>query len=247
MNDRVYIHEFIDIRGHNRANYMHHMTANWSPNAQEDRKQLCYGVWALLGSTGAWPQTVNMWEHEGWAGLAENFAIEGVGSGAQDPKLEKWWAKASEFRKGGFDRIVVPAPWTRTITELCADGVRGEVYAHEQIDVQPGSAWEYVEMVRQEAIDLHARFGWELAGAWVTAMRNDSEVFLLWAIPTWEQWGELEAAQRSDAGLIAWRDRASEVAVDWQRTLLVDAPLSPFRTGRQPQESDRDTFQLPPE
>ena len=30
VNDKVYIHEFIDIIGHNRANYMHHMTANWS-------------------------------------------------------------------------------------------------------------------------------------------------------------------------------------------------------------------------
>ena len=31
MNDKAYIHEFIDIIGHNRANYMHHMTANFSP------------------------------------------------------------------------------------------------------------------------------------------------------------------------------------------------------------------------
>ena len=28
VNENVYIHEFIDIIGHNRANYMHHMTAN---------------------------------------------------------------------------------------------------------------------------------------------------------------------------------------------------------------------------
>jgi hypothetical protein len=40
-NDKIYIHEFIDIIGHNRANYMHHMTANWSPIAQEERHQLC--------------------------------------------------------------------------------------------------------------------------------------------------------------------------------------------------------------
>ena len=32
-NDRAYIHEFIDIRGAHRANYMHHMAANWSPMA----------------------------------------------------------------------------------------------------------------------------------------------------------------------------------------------------------------------
>ncbi|MCU1392466.1 MAG: family containing protein, partial [Ilumatobacteraceae bacterium] len=79
MNDRIYIHEFIDIRGHNRANYMHHMTANWSPIGRELRHQLCYGVWALLGSTGAWPQTVNMWEEDGWDGLGSSFAIEATG------------------------------------------------------------------------------------------------------------------------------------------------------------------------
>ena len=57
MNNRVYIHEFIDIIGHNRANYMQHMTANWGPIGQEERNQLCYGVWALVGSTGLWPSS----------------------------------------------------------------------------------------------------------------------------------------------------------------------------------------------
>src|SRR5581483_12380706 len=110
MNDKVYIHEFIDIVGHNRANYMHHMTANWSPLAQEQRDQKCFGVWAVLGSTGPWPQTVNLWEEQGWDGLAASFAREAVGKGAQDPALEKWWARAAEFRRGGFDRLMVPAP-----------------------------------------------------------------------------------------------------------------------------------------
>src|SRR5205807_8689792 len=42
-NDKIYIHEFVDINGHNRANYLHHITANWSPIGQEERHQLCYG------------------------------------------------------------------------------------------------------------------------------------------------------------------------------------------------------------
>lgn len=247
VNDKVYIHEYIDIIKHNRANYMHHMTANWSPIGQRERGQLCYGVWGTVGSTGRWPEVVNMWEHDGFAGLADSFRTEFSHPTMQDPALAAWWARAASFRNGGVDRILVPAPWTRPITQLCADGVRGEVYAHEQIDVAPGSAWEYVERLRQDALDVHARFGWELAGAWVTAMRNDSEVITLWAIPTWEQWGEYEAAQRTDQHLRAWRERASELAIDWQRYLLVDAPLCPFRTGRQPQESDRDTYQLPPD
>jgi hypothetical protein len=69
VNQKVYIHEFINITGHNRARYMHHMTANWSPIAQEERGQLCYGVWGVVGSTGAWPQVVNIWEEDGGKGL----------------------------------------------------------------------------------------------------------------------------------------------------------------------------------
>ena len=48
---KVYIHELIDVIGHNRGRYMHHMTANWCPVARAERNQLCLGVWATLGST----------------------------------------------------------------------------------------------------------------------------------------------------------------------------------------------------
>jgi len=243
VNECVYIHELIDINGHHRAAYMHHMTANWSPNAQEDRKQLCYGVWALLGSTGAWPQTVNMWEHEGWDGLAASFAIEGVGKGAQDPKLERWWAKAAELRRGGCDRIMVPAPWTRTIDELCAAGVRGDVYAHELVKVRPGASRDLLERARDGAAPALARHGWELVGAFTTAMVDDDEALLLWAIPTWAQWADGEQAHVADDDLVRWRRDARDVVTAWHRVLLVDAPLCPFRTGRQPSRDDRTDWQ----
>ena len=161
-NDRVYIHEFIDIRRHNRANYMHHMTANWSPSAQIERGQLCYGVWALLGSTGAWPQTVNMWEEQGWQGLADSFSKEAVGAGAQDPKLARWWAKAAEFRNGGFDRIMIPAPWSEPIEKLCASDRGGAVYAHELIKVSPGHARDLLERANETAAPSFERYGWAL-------------------------------------------------------------------------------------
>jgi hypothetical protein len=239
VNDRVYIHEFIDIRGHQRANYMHHMTANWSPLAQETRRQLCYGVWAVLGSTGPWPQTVNMWEESSWDGLAASFGAEAVGSGAQDPALEKWWSRASEFRRGGFDRLMVPAPWTRTIEELCADGVRGEVYAHELVTVRAGAAAELLERARADAVGALEPYGWQLVGAFRTAMVDDDEALLLWAIPSWERWGAAEAAHDTDDAIVKWRSSAREVVTAWHRILLVDAPLSPLRIGRQPSRDDR--------
>src|SRR5262249_54818343 len=61
-NDKVYIHERIEIRGHARAKYMQHMTANWCPIGRAERGQLCFGVWGTVGSTGRWPEVVNLWE-----------------------------------------------------------------------------------------------------------------------------------------------------------------------------------------
>jgi hypothetical protein len=238
-NDRVYIHEFIDIIGHNRANYMQHMTANWSPVAQEARRQLCYGVWAVVGSTGRWPEVVNIWEHEGWDDLAASLAVETVGRGAQDPALEKWWARAAEFRRGGLDRILEPASWTRPITELCADGVTGQCYAHEVIRVRPGAAADLLEQVREEAIPLAGPYGWELAGAWKTAMADDDECILLWTVPSWAAWASYEKALTPSGDLATWRRTLDGLVERWQRIMLVDAPLSPFRTGRQPSRDDR--------
>jgi hypothetical protein len=247
-NHKLYIHEFIDIIGHNRANYMHHMTANFSPMAQRERNQLCYGVWGTVGTTRRWPEVVNMWEEDGWAGMARSFRHEFNHPTLQDPGLAAWWARAAQFRRSGVDRLLVPAEWTRTIEELCADGVRGECYAHELVTVQPDAAWHYVDdLVRGEQIDCYERFGWELAGAFVTAMKDDCEAIVLWAIPTWEEWAELEQATRRDPGLRAWRARQAETTTGLARFLLVDAPLSPFRTGRQPQDADRDSYRLPDE
>ena len=239
MNDRIYIHELIDIRGHHRADYMHHMAANWSPLAQETRGQLCFGVWATIGSTGRWPQVVNMWEEQGFSGLAESFEGEAVGPGAQDPALAKWWAKAADFRAGGFDRILRPAPWTRTIEELCQAGVRGTCYAHELVGVRSGSSWDFLEMARENAGPAYGTYGLELVGAWATAMVADDECVLVWAIPTWQQWAQLEEAHPADDHLRSWITESAGLVTSRHRTLLVDAPLSPLRTGRQPSRDDR--------
>ena len=117
MNTKVYTHEFIDIIGPARPQYMHHMTANWSPMAQEERNQSCFGVWGVVGTTSRWPRVVNMWEEDGFDGLALGLGHELGRPSLQDEKLEKWWNEAANYRSGGSDRILVPAPWTRTIEE----------------------------------------------------------------------------------------------------------------------------------
>jgi hypothetical protein len=240
VNDKIYIHEFIDIIGHHRADYMHHMAANWSPEAQVERKQLCYGIWSVIGSTGRWPEVVNLWEHDGWPGLAANFAHELSSSTMQDPSLVEWWAQAAEFRRGGVDRILVPAPWTRTIDELVAEGAGAPVYAHELVSLRPGSVGHYLEAVRDVGQPALAGFGLGVIGAFRVAMVNDSEAVTIWSVPSFDAWGDFEAADGARSGALAgWRKCLDELGADWRRCLMVDAPLAPLRLGRQPDESDR--------
>ena len=115
----------------------------------------------------------------------------------------------------------------------------GELYAQDQIAVPSGSAPEFLELVREEAASVYAARGWSLVGAWHTAMADEAECFLLWAIRSWEDWAHLEQSQRDDDGLVSWNESARRVTTSMRRILLIDAPLCPFKTGRQPRRSDR--------
>jgi hypothetical protein len=238
VNPKIYIHEFIDIIGPNRARYMHHMTENWCPTSRAERDMLCFGVWGTVGSTGRWPEVVNMWELDGWDGLVANFAHELASPSLQDPALAQWWAAAAELRRGGVDRILIPEPWSPSIEELTGAGVRGVVYAHELVRVPVGTVREFLDALHDIGLPAIEAIGMQCVGAHRVAMINDSEAIVLWALPSWEEWGHYERAWDGPE-LAPWRARLVTLNADVRRTLLVDAPLSPMRTGRQPQADDR--------
>jgi hypothetical protein len=72
-------------------------------------------------------------------------------------------------------------------------------------------------------------------------MAADDECILLWAIPSWQAWGVAERALGDKPELLIGEAEAD--LLSRHRVLLVDAPLSPLRTGRQPARSDRTDWQ----
>jgi hypothetical protein len=239
VTDKIYIHEFIDIIGPNRARYMHHMTANWVPIAIEERHQFCFGVWGTVGSTGRWPEVVNMWELDGWEGLADNFDHELSHGSLQDPSLAEWWKTASELRRGGTDRILVPSTSTRSIDQLLSDGVHGAVYAHELITVAPCRSTDVLELIELDGRETVGQLGVQLVGAFDVAMVHGTEVIVIWAFPDWATWIRYERAWAIGGEFSQWNKslRAHQAVV--RRSLMMDAPLSPMRIGRQPSVEDR--------
>ena len=238
-NPRLYVHEFVYINGHNRTKYFQHITANWSPIGQEERGQLCYGIWGTVGSTARWPEVINMWEYRDWAHLAVTFRIEFNHPTLQDPSLADWWAAAEKLRSGGWDRVLVAADFSPSLGELTAAGIRGELYMHEIYDVEPGESAALLAQVHDSAIASYGAHGAQLVGAFRTALVDDRECIVLWALPDWAAWGQFEAAMDTADDLRAWRQTARRHVKRTHRFLMVDGPLSPLRTGRQPQKSDR--------
>ncbi|MDQ1383668.1 MAG: hypothetical protein QOG65_1047, partial [Actinomycetota bacterium] len=138
----------------------------------------------------------------------------------------------------GFDRVLVPEPWSPTIEELTDAGVHGVVYAHEIVRVPVGTVRAFLDALAEAGVPAMEPLEVQCVGAHRVAMMNDSEAIVLWALPSWEAWGEFEQAW-DGAQLSAWRARLVAMNADVRRTLLVDSPLSPMRAGRQPQVEDR--------
>ena len=229
-NTKIYIHEFVDIILQNRAAYIMHMTEGWEPIGRE-RNMKCFGVWATVGSSERWPETTNMWELDGIHALARNFEIEFNNPKHQDPTLEVWWSGAQQYRSGGYDRLVRPAPYSPTIEESVAAGTKGGVYYHEMIRTAPGQAKTYLNMMEQDWIPTANRLGMTLCFAGRSMMVNDSEVICIWAIDDWPSWAAVEKAYESDPAVAQWRLQTQNIALDWRNKLLADGPLNPMRTG----------------
>ena len=233
---RVYLHELVDVVGTERARYQHHMTANWCPEAGPLRRQRCFGVFSVVGSTSRWPQVLNLWEYDSWDDLGHNFSVELVGAEHRDPMLAEWWAQAASFRTGGFDRVLVAHERSPGVEDWCAQGGTGAVaYVHETLRTPPGGAPQLCDDVAGAGAEHLAELGLTLVAAFRTAMRADDEVIALYAVPDWPTWAQAEAElDRANLGAAA-----TGAVLARERMLVVDAELSPLRIGRQPAASDR--------
>ena len=208
------------------------MTANWCPEAGPLRRQRCFGVFSTVGSTGRWPQVVNLWEYGSWDDLAHNFSVELVGTSHRDPMLEQCGHRPR--RSAPRDR---PDPGRHDaspgVEHWCARGGTGAVaYVHELVTTEVDGAARVADAVAEDRELLADRFGLGLVGLFRTAMRADDEVVVLRAVPSWAAWAAFESWSASTV-------ERPPGTVSLARTLLVDAELSPLRIGRQPTAEDR--------
>ena len=238
MGRMLYLHEVVDIVGENAVPYMEKSVLGFKTDTSADRGLDLYGTWYVMGSTGRWPQVVNVWEMpdgwDSWERLCRSTNLKREANA----ELAEWWHEAYTRRSGGFDRVLGAVDGTLSLADIAAAGVTGTLFVHELTRVRPGSAIDYLDAVAEELAPVAAEHGHTLVGNWEVLL-GDTEVCTLWATTLEDHVAMGKAADvargfgpidgvEGDARLPAWRDRAREFTTQWREELMIPCPGTPM-------------------
>lgn len=226
MDRPLYLHEVVDIVGRGAAPYIAHVVG-FDPDAVADRGLALAGTWEVVGTTGRWPQVVNLWEVvDGWNGWTRLTRRTNVAKAA-NAELAGWWDEALKSRSGGHDRLLVAAPGAPDPVQAAAAGVRGEVAVHEVSHVRPGAGPEYLAALVELWAPVARRLGVELVGAFDVLM-TDVEVVTLWTADLAAHAALLRAFAEGDHPAAAWAVTRRQWCTRWHEEVLTPGVGSPF-------------------
>ncbi len=237
MARELYLHETVDIVGDGAVPYMEKSVVGFDAETVADRGLTLFGTWYVQGSTGRWPQVVNVWElvdgWEGWKRLCSRTNLRRE----TNRELSEWWREAASWRTGGFDRLLGAAEGSPTLAELNERGTKAELFVQEWTTVRSGSALDYLAAVREEWAPIQAEYGHEVVGLWETLM-TDTEVCVLWTTDLESHVARARAIDatrgfpssnaKPDARLLDWRVRAATLRESWREELMIPCPGSPM-------------------
>ncbi|MGH7785445.1 MAG: hypothetical protein ACRERC_01185, partial [Candidatus Binatia bacterium] len=206
----LYLHEVIDIVGTGQEAYLQTVGERGRHSEREGISRLM-GTWKVIGSTNRWPRVVNLWEMDGWDQWAATLERQFL-PGKLDSALAPWWAKATQWRSGGFDRILEPTAYSPTRDALRAGGLKAWVCEHTIVQLLAGRRDGYLQAVEETLRPLAEARGLTLFGAYATPMRSD-EAVLIWAAADFRALCRLYEARASDPDMQRWEGRFS----GWRR------------------------------
>jgi hypothetical protein len=226
----LYLHEIIDIVGTGQEPYMQTVTERARHSEGQGISRLM-GCWKVIGSTNRWPQVVNLWEMDGWSHWARALERQFVPE-KKDPALGPWWAKATEWRSGGFDRILEPAPYAPTLRELEAAKLRAWVFVHTIARARPGRGEQYLQAVGKLLRPVFEKSALSLFGAYRVPMRRD-EVVLIWASADFAQACRIFESRNQGADLQQWNEAENDLLSESETMWLVPAEACFFHPQNQ--------------
>jgi len=202
----LYLHELVQSVPGRTEDYLDAIAEHHGRSSERlGRKDGVVGLWSALDATGTWPLAVNLWRWGTWQDAAANLSRQFDGA-AQDRELKRWWLANLDLRTGGFDRLVESTTYSPDVAELRARGIRGEIFLHQIVTVEPGSTEEYLHGFGADGVPAATEQGAALVGAYRVRMRDDEALTLL-AFPSGSDLARFQADwYDASTALGRWRD-----------------------------------------
>jgi len=237
MNKHIYLHEIMRTVPGREEPYLASVASLRHDPVRGDREgHAPFAQFRSVQTSGPWPCAINIWENT-WAGQTEDLVGQFLDA-RRDVAMEEWWNRNLHLRRGGYDRLLIPAPFSPARADLVARGVRCEVFRHEIAWLPFGEPLRYLELVGQQLVPALDRLGLVLVGAFRVAMRPRQVVTIIGA-PEWRQLAEMLAAAERDAQLAAWNQYRATNAERAEEMLLLPARHDPLARGTGSERSAR--------
>jgi hypothetical protein len=167
------------------------------------------------------------------AGLSREFDYLSDPNAQADDHYKKYWANAPEgvVDTGGVDRLLSPTASSPSIQEAINTGIKGAGYYQETITTRPGGIRTFLDRYEAEWRPLAEAHGLQFVSAFRTLMRNDAEAIVLWALPEWGAWEQIDVMNQ-DPRAARFHAATAELSPDWSGKLLAPAAQNPLNIGR---------------
>jgi len=232
VNDHIYLHEIIRTVPGREEPYLASVASVHHDPTRADRgpdANTAFGQFRSVEASGAWPCGINIWEHT-WAGQTENLVAQFQDT-RRDVAMEEWWNRNLHLRRGGYDRLLIPAEYSPTRADVRAHDVTGEIFVHEIVWLPFGEPARYLERFGAEVVPALKEHGLDLVGAFRVAMRP-RQVLTLIGASEWSRLGGLLHAATRDAGLQKWHEYRASTVEQAEELMLIPARHDALAPGR---------------
>ena len=193
MSAKIYLHEIIRTVPGREEPYLASVLSLAHDPTRNDPGHPAFAQFRSSGTSGAWPCAINIWENT-WPGQTEDL-VRQFQDARRDVGMEDWWNRNLHLRRGGYDRILLPAHYSPSLADLEARGIHGEVFLHEILWLPFREAERYLATLERDLLPALERLGLDLVGAFRVAMRPRQVVTILGA----RKWANLAALlERAD-------------------------------------------------
>jgi hypothetical protein len=208
----IYLHEVIYTVPGREEPYMASVTSlHYDPVRLGEAKKSgidsqhyrAFSQFRAAETSGNFPSVINIWEMD-WRTLKMALATQ-FQDKARDTGMEEWWQRNLHLRRGGYDRVLIPAAYSPTGAELAKRKARREVFLHEVMWLPFGEPARYLSQLKQKLLPTATKLGVELIGAYRVASRP-RQVLTVFAAPDWAKLSRFIAAAADGSALREWRD-----------------------------------------